>query len=117
MKTKLRNIQIASAVLATTLIPAVALADPVDNCGQFLPPELCTDDPMALIGVIANMLVGLFGVLFVIMIIVAGAQMASAADSPDRLKAAKSRLVNAIVSLVLLISLRAIMALFGINIV
>lgn len=93
------------------------MADTVDNCGNFLPAELCTDNIYEFVGLVANIMVGTFGVLFVVMIVVAGAQMASAGDSPDRLKAAKSRLTNAIVGLVLLISLRAIMSLFGINIV
>lgn len=118
------NIKIKSATLAAysmlvavlTLVPTRASADTVDNCGDFLPSDLCTDEPMQLIGMIANYMVGLFGALFVLMIVVSGAQMASAGDSPDRLKAAKSRLINAVVALVLLISFRAILYIFGIEV-
>ncbi len=116
MKMKIANIK--TALLATLLLalPSSARAATVDNCGEFLPENLCTDQPMELIGIIANMMVGLFGALFVVMIVVSGVQMITSGDSPDRLKAAKSRLINAIVALILLISLRAIMGIFGINI-
>lgn len=106
----------ALAVLTPSITKATDNGLGKDNCGNFLPASLCTNDIPTFIGLVANMMVGAFGVLFVVMITVAGAQMASAGDSPDRLKAAKSRLINAIVGLVLLISFRAIMAFFGINV-
>jgi hypothetical protein len=80
--------------------------------------SLCPNEPSldSLLSNIANWMVGLFGALFVLMIVIAGAQMASAGDSPERLKAAKSRLINAIIGLTLLLSFRAILALVGITV-
>lgn len=102
--------------MATILLsPGASKAATVDNCGTFLPSELCTDDIYSLLGTIANYMVGFFSLLFVLVIVIAGAQMASAGDSPDRLKAAKSRLMNAIVGLVLLLSFRAIIYVFGLT--
>ena len=119
MHSKINKIRLAVLLMAASLTPAIATASAEglgkDNCGNFVPVSLCTNDIPTFIGLVANMMVGVFGLLFVVMIVVAGAQMASAGDSPDRLKASKSRLVNAIVGLVLLICFRAIMALFGIN--
>lgn len=118
IKKQSKSVLVAIVLAGGALIaPSTSMAAQVDNCGNFLPDNLCTDDIPTLIGRVADIMVGTFAVLFVVMIVVAGAQMASAGDSPDRLKAAKSRLTNAIVGLVLLISLRAIMSLFGINIV
>lgn len=87
----------------------------VKNCGSFLPAAACTDDLEGFVSYIANWMVGIFGALFVLMVVISGVQMASAGDSPDRLKAAKGRLMNAVTGLVLLILMRAILALFGIS--
>lgn len=110
---------IAIIAFATTLLtPALVRAETVDRatCGNFLPASFCVDDIEAFVGLVANWMVGIFGALFVLMIVVAGVQLASAGDSPDRLKAAKGRLINAVTGLVLLVSMRAILALLGITI-
>lgn len=85
------------------------------NC-NFLPAGLCPADAdiNSVIAGTVNLLVGIFSAVFVLMIVIAGVQMASAGDSPDRLKAAKGRLTNAIVGLVFLVLMRAILALLGI---
>ena len=103
-------------MLTFILLPSV-VAHAADRPCNFLPSDLCgSGDLNILIGTIANYLVGLFGSIFLLMMVVAGVQMASAADSPERIKAAKTRLTNAVVGLLLLISMRAIMALLGISI-
>jgi hypothetical protein len=85
------------------------------NC-NFLPAGLCPADGdiNSVIAGTVNLLVGIFSAVFVLMVVIAGVQMASAGDSPDRLKAAKGRLTNAIVGLVFLVLMRAILALLGI---
>lgn len=97
---------------------AKATADALEgstNC-NFLPAGLCPADAdiNSVIAGTVNLLVGIFSAVFVLMIVIAGVQMASAGDSPDRLKAAKGRLTNAIVGLVFLVLMRAILALLGI---
>ena len=87
----------------------------VKNCGNFLPAAACTDNLEGFVSYVANWMVGIFGALFVLMVVISGVQMASAGDSPDRLKAAKGRLTNAVTGLVLLVLMRAILALFGIS--
>lgn len=69
-----------------------------------------------LISGVANFLVGIISIVIVIMIITSGIQMAASAGSPDAIKGAKKRLINAIISLALLLSLRAIMAFLGVPI-
>lgn len=109
---------IKSAMVLVTSVGALlspAAARAALTC-NFLPDALCnTTDPYAVMSAIANWLVGIFGSVFVLMIVIAGVQMASASDNPDRLKASKKRITNAVVSLVLLISMRAILALLGVS--
>lgn len=69
-----------------------------------------------MIGKIADYIVGIIGTIMIIMIIVSGIQMAASAGNPDAISAAKKRLVNVIISLALLLSIRAIMALLGVPI-
>ncbi len=103
----------------------VALADFVpdvpdltaDDCGT---PELkavCGDsDPTkALLNQVITWVLGIAGTVIVIFIVVSGIQMASSAGSPDALKKAKSHLIAAITSLILLVAMGAILALLGIN--
>lgn len=109
---------VAIASVTALLTPALVRAETVDRatCGNFLPTSFCVDDIETFVGLVANWMVGIFGALFVLMVVVAGVQLASAGDSPDRLKAAKGRLINAVTGLVLLVSMRAILALLGITI-
>lgn len=95
----------ASAAGSTTIEPA--------SC-NFLPAAFCGGTIDQLVTGIGNWLMGLILAISLIMIVVSGAQMASASDSPDRLKAAKGRLTAAITSLVFLVLFRAILAWLGI---
>lgn len=67
-----------------------------------------------MIGKIADYIVGLIGTIVVIMIIVSGIQMAASAGNPDAITSAKKRLIAALISLALLLSIRVIMALLGV---
>lgn len=67
------------------------------------------------IGDIANFLVGFIGLVLAIVIIVSAIQIVTSGGSPEAMKSAKNRLLQAAISLGLLISFRAIIALFGIN--
>lgn len=70
---------------------------------------------MGLVVGISNWIVGLVGLVIVLMITIGGVQMVASAGSPDAVKAAKSKITNAIMSLVVLISMRAILALVSIG--
>ncbi len=122
---KIRRSVITSSLLALAfvLIPFAVRADnsilPDSSSNvecSFLPQELCKSDIMEFMNAVANFLVGIFGAIFVLMIVIAGAQLVTAGDNPERVKAAKKRLVNAVVSLVLLICFRAILYVFGIQV-
>lgn len=89
----------------TTLEPA--------SC-NYLPESFCGGTVDDLVSGVGSWLFSLIIAVSLIMIVVSGAQMASASDSPDRLKAAKGRLTGAIVALVFLVLFRAIMAWLGI---
>ncbi len=119
----IKTVIVTTLALAMMILPQFARAEeavlPSSSAAvecSFLPQEFCTSDIYEFIGNVANWMVGIFGSLFVLAVVISGVQMASAADSPDRLKSAKSRLTNAIVGLVLLISFRAILSLLGIAI-
>ena len=64
---------------------------------------------------ISNWIVGLVGTVIVLMIIVGGVQLITSAGSPDAVKAAKGRITNAVMSLVVLISMKAILVLVSIG--
>lgn len=124
--TVLKNMLMRASLIGIALMstPLVVMAkgesdslEGATSC-NFLPAGLCpaNGDINSVIAGAANFLVGIFGAIFVLMIVIAGVQMTSAGDSPDRLKAAKSRLTNAIVGLVFLVLMRAILALLGIRI-
>ncbi len=53
--------------------------------------------------VLIKFLSGIFGVLVLLMILISGFQYMTSAGSPDAVKAAKSRLTNAIIGLILFI--------------
>ena len=61
-----------------------------------------------------NILVGFIGFILAIVILVSAIQIVSSGGSPDAMKSAKNRLTQAAISLGLLISFRAILALIGI---
>lgn len=63
---------------------------------------------------IASWLVGLIGAVLAVIILVSAVQIVASGGSPEAMKSAKNRLTQAAISLGLLISFRAILALLGI---
>lgn len=63
---------------------------------------------------IVNIMVGLIGSILAIVILVSAIQIVASSGSPDAMKSAKNRLTQAAISLGLLVSFRAILALLGI---
>ncbi len=63
---------------------------------------------------IINYLVSIIGAVIVLVIIISGVQLAASAGNPDAIKKAKEHILNAVISLVLLISMYAILSLIGI---
>lgn len=74
------------------------------------------DSLSQLISGVANVLVALIVFFIIIMIVVSGIQMAASAGNPEAIKGAKKRLINALISLALLLSTRAILAFLGVKI-
>lgn len=100
-------------MLAATRVLA---ADPPDQpvaagkvtCGA-LPQSWCNaGDLNTVIGYIITYLLGLVGIILAIVILISAIQYITSAGSPDRIKSAKDRLVQAAVSLGFLISFSAI---------
>ncbi len=90
----------------------------VSNYGNFYKYICDPSQPNAVMGVAAglsNWLVALVGLVIVLMIIVGGVQMVASGGNPEALKAAKRRITNAIMSLIVLISLRALLVLVSIG--
>ena len=91
-------------------------ADPKSKCGG-LPQSWCdASDFNVVVGLLVNWLMGLLGVVLAIVILASAVQIVSSGGSPEAIKSAKSRLTQAAVSLGLLISFRAILALLGLGI-
>ena len=63
---------------------------------------------------ITNWLTGLIGAVIVLVIIISGIQLAASAGNPDGIATAKKHIFNAVLSLIVLIALRAILLLLGI---
>jgi len=78
--------------------------------------NLCNESDLnVVIGNIANFLIGFIFLVLAIVIIVSAIEIVTSAGSPDRMKSAKNRLMQAAISIALLVSFRAIIALFGIT--
>lgn len=78
--------------------------------------NLCNESDLnVVVANIVNFLTGFIGLVLAIVIIVSAIEIVTSAGSPDRMKSAKNRLMQAAVSIALLISFRAIIALFGIT--
>ena len=94
-----------------------AAAEPAKaKCGG-LPQSWCdASDFNVVVGLLVNWLMGLLGVVLAIVILASAVQIVSSGGSPEAIKSAKSRLTQAAVSLGLLISFRAILALLGLGI-
>lgn len=66
------------------------------------------------INIVANWLIGIMGLVLAVMILISAVQVVSSSGNPDAVKSAKNRLTQAAISLGLLVSFRAILALIGI---
>lgn len=78
--------------------------------------NLCKLDTLqGVIDVISNWLVGLLGGVLALVILYSAIEIISSAGNPDRLKTAKDRMVQAAISLGLLIGFRVIIGIFGIT--
>jgi hypothetical protein len=98
----------ASFITMLIVSPAHAL-----TCGA-LPQEWCNQsDFNVLIGLIVNWIIGLLGLIIAIVILVSAIEIITSAGSPERIKSAKDRIVQAAVSLGLLVSFKVILGLFG----
>ncbi len=63
---------------------------------------------------ITTWVIGILVIVIILVIIVSGVQLAASAGNPDAIKTAKNHIFNAILGLVLLISMYGIFALIGI---
>lgn len=85
------------------------------DCGA-LPKTVCSGSGQNaiqnLIDYFANWIVGLIGLIAILIIVVSGIQMITSAGNPDALKSARGRITSAVIGLVLLIAMRAVLALF-----
>lgn len=88
---------------------------------KVLPESFCSasDDSgvYGLLNLVINILTGIIGLVVVAIIIISGIQLISSAGNPDAIASAKKRIFTAVLGLVLLISMRAILALIGIKVV
>lgn len=103
-------------MIITLIKPTIAS---VAKCGVLddLPGvgSLCNDSDLnVVIGKIATFLISFVGAVLAIVIIVSAIQIVASSGSPEAMKSAKNRLMQAAISLGLLVSFRAIIALFGI---
>ncbi len=88
---------------------------PGDSCKKVIPNTTTGQvDLNQVIGGITNWVVGILATVVVLVIIISGVQLAASAGNPDAIKTAKNHIFNAILGLVLLISMYGILALIGI---
>lgn len=71
-------------------------------------------DLMSLINAIIGWITGIIGAVIVLVIIVSAIQLGASAGNPDAIKTAKNHIFNAVLGLVLLISMYGILRLIGI---
>lgn len=102
----------ATVALAAVVWPVAAVADCGVPTGTKGLDQICQNNgnPIYnLLGGIVNWAIGLIGGLAVLAIIISGIQYVTSQGNPDGVKKAKSRLVNAVVGLVLLALIRVIL--------
>jgi hypothetical protein len=107
---------LTAGVALLSPLRAVAAVD-CNNLGvlKALPGICGAEDFNAVINAIVTWLMGILGVVLAIVILASAVQIVSSGGSPEAIKSAKSRLTQAAVSLGLLISFRAILALLGVQ--
>lgn len=108
----------ASPALAAHLPTSVVAAQPKfvksDCDGPAIRAGAPEGDPnhcgiLDLLQIVTNTLSAVVGITIVIMIIVAGIQYSSAEDNPQKVQAARTRIVNAIIALIVFIFMFAIL--------
>lgn len=104
-------------VKADTIVPPQLQDGPCATNSELKDTDFCKEDEPdrlgSLINFIVNTVLGIVGTVIVIVIIVAGIQLSASAGDPNAIKNARNRLIAAIVSLVLLVSMAAIFNLIG----
>ena len=114
---KTTNTDDAGTQPITTQAQAQA-ANPNCNTGTRGLEAVCTSggNPIyALITLIANWALGLIGLAAVLVIVVAGIQYTTSQGDPAAIKSAKSRIVNAVVGLILLSLMFVILKIIGVS--
>ena len=115
---KFKSILFISALLIALAAVLLPLPTKAVTCGV-LPQSVCdsvvnnpgstaTGAVKPLIDFIANIMVGLFGSIIVLIIIASGVQIAASGGNEDAVKKGKENIFKAVTGLVLLISFRAI---------
>ncbi|MEI6581538.1 MAG: hypothetical protein WCN86_01540 [bacterium] len=115
---KFKSILFISALLIALAAVLLPLPTKAVTCGV-LPQSVCNsvvNNPAStatgavkpLIDFIANIMVGLFGSIIVLIIIASGVQIAASGGNEDAVKKGKENIFKAVTGLVLLISFRAI---------
>jgi len=115
---KFKSILFISALLIALAAVFLPLPTKAVTCGV-LPQSICdsvvnnpdgtaTGAVKPLIDFIANIMVGLFGSIIVLIIIASGVQIAASGGNEDAVKKGKENIFKAVTGLVLLISFRAI---------
>lgn len=97
----------SSSALALTKCGTVDIGTPGITCKAGNP-------IYGFIGFFINWAIGIVSLLAVLVIIISGIQYAASQGSPDAVKAAKSRLINAVVGLIMLSLTFVILRLLGI---
>ncbi len=80
-----------------------------------IPQDACDKGIEGVINFFANWVTGIIGTLVLLIIIVSGVQFITSTGNPDAVASAKGRLFNAVIGLILLIAMRAIIALIGVT--
>ncbi|MDA0208395.1 MAG: hypothetical protein O3B64_03270 [bacterium] len=109
------SLSLSLFVLAVVLIPAFALAQEANlaSVGGAAGFDTGTD-LFTIIGSIINVLLGLLGIFFLILVIYSGYLWGTAGGSDDQIKKAKKTLINGVVGLIIILASYAI-ATFVIN--
>lgn len=116
MKNVLKKI-VASAATVAFLVPALAFAAPVTGgLGQAQKDLTEVSGQLSggktplptLIGNLINVVLGVMGIVFVILIVYAGILYMQAGTDPDKAKTAKKIIVNAVIGLIIVVAAYAI---------
>lgn len=106
---------VAVSTLLFVALPAKAADLECGSLNNVAGVNLCKINSLqGVIDIIANWLIGLLGLVLAVVILYSAVEIVSSAGNPERIKSAKDRLMQAAISIGLLISFRVIIGLFGI---